>query len=159
MIIHKWKTFKTVDSLPRSGRPSNFVPKNTKTQASVQYTPHINCQARWWRAYDLDLFRSYKTWAPVIESTVNSSVYRSIQVSNMRPCMQQLKLGWNWVMQQGNDTKHSSKSTTERLKNKSIKTARWPRKSPDLTWLKWYGWDHKSTLTNIHNPQWTEATL
>ena len=39
----------------------------------------------------------------VIKSTMNS-VYQSILQSSVRPSVQQLKLGWNWVMQQGKDS-------------------------------------------------------
>ena len=33
-IIHKWKTFKTVTSLPRSGRRSKFTPSSDKKPKS-----------------------------------------------------------------------------------------------------------------------------
>jgi len=49
----------------------------------------------------------------VIESTMNSSVYQSILESNVSPSVWQLKLESKWFMQQDNDPKHSSKSTTE----------------------------------------------
>lgn len=56
----------------------------------------------------------------VIESTLNPSVYQSIVEFNVRPSVWLLKLGWNSVMQQKNDSKHSSKSTIVWLKEKRI---------------------------------------
>lgn len=46
---------------------------------------------------------------------------QNIPLVNMSPSVQQLKLGWNWIVQQDTDVKHASKSqgpdlyTTERL--------------------------------------------
>lgn len=55
--------------------------------------------------------------------TTHSSVYHNINW-NVRLCVQQLKPGHSWVMQQNNDPKHRSKSITDQLK--------WPCHSPDL---------------------------
>ncbi|XP_016350301.1 uncharacterized protein LOC107695035 [Sinocyclocheilus anshuiensis] len=68
----------------------------------------------------------------VIESTMNSSVSQSILESCVRPSVRQLKLGQYWVMQPDNDTKHTSKSTTQRLKKKRIKVLQQSSQSPDL---------------------------
>lgn len=43
--------------------------------------------------------------------TMNNSVHLSILESNMRLSVGQLKLGWNWVMQQHSDPNHGSKSS------------------------------------------------
>lgn len=48
---------------------------------------------------------------------IESSVYKSIIEANVRPSVQQLKLGQkNWVMQQDNYLKHNSISILEWLK-------------------------------------------
>ncbi|KAK3507430.1 hypothetical protein QTP70_020631 [Hemibagrus guttatus] len=37
-----------------------------------------------------------------------------------------------WILQQDNDPKHTSKSTSEWLKKNKMKTLEWPSQSPDL---------------------------
>ena len=39
---------------------------------------------------------------------------------------------WKWVVQHGNDPKHTAKATKEWLKKKHIKVLEWPSQSPDL---------------------------
>lgn len=46
--------------------------------------------------------------------------------------VRQLKLCRRWVMQQDNDPKHRSKSTTEWLQKNKIRLLEWPSQSPDL---------------------------
>ena len=58
-IIHKWKTFKTVANLPRSGYPSKFIPRsdhaivreiakkqtNKKQKLHIRlYRPQLSCE-------------------------------------------------------------------------------------------------------------------
>ncbi|KAK3552739.1 hypothetical protein QTP86_022149, partial [Hemibagrus guttatus] len=43
-----------------------------------------------------------------------------------------LKVKRTWVLQQDNDPKHTSKSTSEWLKKNKMKTLEWPSQSPDL---------------------------
>uniref|UniRef100_A0AAZ1XYE1 Uncharacterized protein n=1 Tax=Oreochromis aureus TaxID=47969 RepID=A0AAZ1XYE1_OREAU len=52
----------------------------------------------------------------VIESTVNFPVYQNILESHLRPS--------------DNGPKHTSKSSTEWLKNKKIKVLKWPKPRP-----------------------------
>ncbi|MGH0164696.1 UNVERIFIED_CONTAM: hypothetical protein FKN15_069900 [Acipenser sinensis] len=68
----------------------------------------------------------------IIEGTMNSALYQRIQQENVRPSVRELKLKHSWVMQQGNDPKHTSKSTSEWMKNKKFKVLEWPSQSPDL---------------------------
>ncbi|KAK3515482.1 hypothetical protein QTP70_023006, partial [Hemibagrus guttatus] len=51
---------------------------------------------------------------------------------NVRPSVCDLKLKRTWVLQQDNDPKHTSKSTSEWLKKNKMKTLEWPSQSPDL---------------------------
>uniref|UniRef100_A0AAY4F020 Tc1-like transposase DDE domain-containing protein n=1 Tax=Denticeps clupeoides TaxID=299321 RepID=A0AAY4F020_9TELE len=68
----------------------------------------------------------------VIDGTMNSTVYQKILKENVRPSVRQLKLKRSWVLQQDNDPKHTSKSTSEWLKKNKMKTLEWPSQSPDL---------------------------
>ncbi len=68
----------------------------------------------------------------VINGTMNSAVYQKILKDNVRPSVRDLKLKRTWVLQQDNDPKHTSKSTSEWLKKNKMKTLEWPSQSPDL---------------------------
>ncbi|MGH0123262.1 UNVERIFIED_CONTAM: hypothetical protein FKN15_021002 [Acipenser sinensis] len=68
----------------------------------------------------------------IIEGTMNSALYQRILQENVRPSVRELKLKCSWVMQQDNDPKHTSKSTSEWLKNKKFKVLEWPSQSLDL---------------------------
>lgn len=87
--------------------------------------PHTKCQARWRRGENLWLFWSHKTWAPCSHWADHEMLCIVILGSNVRPSV--LQFGQNWVMDQDNDFKHSSNSTTERLKKKRIKVLRRPK--------------------------------
>ncbi|KAK3537707.1 hypothetical protein QTP70_017821 [Hemibagrus guttatus] len=68
----------------------------------------------------------------VINGTMNSAVYQKILKENVRPSVCDLKLKRTWVLQQDNDPKHTSKSTSEWLKKNKMKILEWPSQSPDL---------------------------
>ncbi|KAK3542958.1 hypothetical protein QTP70_007913 [Hemibagrus guttatus] len=68
----------------------------------------------------------------VINGTMNSAVYQKILKENVRPSVCDLKLKRTWVLQQDNDPKHTSKSTSEWLKKNKMKTLEWPSQSADL---------------------------
>uniref|UniRef100_A0A8C9ZUJ5 Transposase n=1 Tax=Sander lucioperca TaxID=283035 RepID=A0A8C9ZUJ5_SANLU len=51
----------------------------------------------------------------IIEGKMNFQVYQTILQDNVRMSVRQLKLCRRWVMQQDNDPKHRSTSTTEWL--------------------------------------------
>lgn len=68
----------------------------------------------------------------IIEGKMNSQVYQKILQDNVRVSVRQLKLCRSWVMQQDNDPKHWSKSTTEWLMKNKIRLLEWPSQSPDL---------------------------
>ncbi len=62
----------------------------------------------------------------IIDGTMNSAIYQKILKENVRPSVCDLKLKHTWVMQQDNDPKHISKSTSEWLKkNKNTKLWFW----------------------------------
>ncbi len=62
-----------------------------------------------------------------------------------------LKLKRTWVMQQDNDPKHTSKSTSEWLKKNKIKVLEWPSQSPDLNLIEMQ-WDDLKQFIHAWKP-------
>ncbi len=60
------------------------------------------------------------------------ALYQKILKENMWSSVCDLKLKHSWDMQQDNDPKHTSKSTSEWLKKNKIKVLEWSSQSPDL---------------------------
>ncbi|KAK1790953.1 hypothetical protein P4O66_014796 [Electrophorus voltai] len=61
---------------------------------------------------------------------MNSAVYQKILKENVQPSVRDLMLKRTWVLQQDNDPKHTSKSTSAwRLKINKMKTLEWPVKT------------------------------
>ncbi len=57
---------------------------------------------------------------------------QKILKENVPPSVCVLKLKRTWVIQQNNDPKHTSKSSSEWLKKTKIMVLEWPSQSPDL---------------------------
>ncbi len=60
-------------------------------------------------------------WPAIIDGTMNSALYQKILKENVWSSVCDLKLKRTWVMQQDNDPKLTSKSTSEWLKKTKIK--------------------------------------
>ena len=68
----------------------------------------------------------------IINGKMNSKVYQDVLQENLRPSVRQLKLKRGWMLQQDNDPKHTSISTSEWFQKNKIHVLEWPSQSPDL---------------------------
>ncbi|KAK3569815.1 hypothetical protein QTP86_005847 [Hemibagrus guttatus] len=94
----------------------------------------------------------------VINGTMNSAVYHIILKENVRPSVCDLKLKRTWVLQQDNDPKHTSKSTSEWLKRNKMKTLEWPSQSPDLIPIEMLWNDLKKVVKGARKPSNVTST-
>uniref|UniRef100_A0AAY4B9U9 Transposase n=1 Tax=Denticeps clupeoides TaxID=299321 RepID=A0AAY4B9U9_9TELE len=92
----------------------------------------------------------------VIDGTMNSTVYQKILKVNVRPSVCQLKLKRSWVLQQDNDPKHTSKSTSEWLKKNKKNTLEWPSQSPNLNPIEMLWQDLASELQQFCKDEWAK---
>ena len=84
----------------------------------------------------------------IIDGTMNSALYQKILKDNVWPSVCDLKLKRTWVMQQDNDPKHTSMSTSEWLekKKKKMKDLELRIESPDLNPIEMLWHDLKQAV-------------
>ena len=75
----------------------------------------------WWCGLRLLVLAPGPGRRAVIDGTVNSAVYQEILKQNVQLWVCDFRLDRTWVMQKGNDPKHTSKSTSEWLFKKKKK--------------------------------------
>ena len=91
-----------------------------------------------------------------IEGKMNGEIYKTIINQNLKQSAEKMGLGDNFVFQQDNDPKHTSKTVQKFLAQEKISVLPWPPQSPDLNPIEnlWqYLDDHipKSSRTNINS--------
>lgn len=87
--------------------------------SGVKVTPchHTDGKTRWWWCDGLGLFGCFWTWKLCCDQWNHEFIS-----TPKHPGGKRLELKPVWVLQQDNDPKHSSRSTSERLKTNKIRT-------------------------------------
>lgn len=104
---------------------SNTAFQKTKTIPTVKYGGGSVMVWGWFAA-------SGPGRLAVVNGSMQSAVYQNILKENVWPSVRDLKLKHTWVLQQDNDPKHTSESTSEWLKKNKMKTLEWLSQSPNL---------------------------
>ncbi len=81
----------------------------------------------------------------IIDGTMDT-LYQIILKENIRLSVCYLKLKHTWVMQQDNDPKHNSKSSSDWLKKNKIKVLELPSQSPELNPIEMLWHDLKQII-------------
>lgn len=111
--------------------------------SGVKVTPchHTDGKTWWWWCDGLGLFGCFWTWKLCCDQWSHEFIS-----TPKHPGGKRLELKPVWVLQQDNDPKHSSRSTSERLKTNKIRTLEWPSQSTDMKPIKMLWQDFKNYI-------------
>lgn len=108
-----------------------------KSNSISEMGHHTNSDIWWCWCDALRLFCCLRTWRlAVVNANMNSANYQNILKENVRLSVCDLELKHIWVLQQDNDPKHTSRSTSEWVKKHKMKTLEWPSQSQDLNLIE-----------------------
>ena len=71
-----------------------------------------------------------------VEGKLNGEKYRYALNENLVHSAQDLRLGQRFTFQQGNDPKHTAKTTHEQLRDNAVNVLEWPNQIPGLNPIK-----------------------
>ena len=158
----QWKAFELVDYLHRNGRCRKFTQRSDcailreirKSPKATSQTPQASVSMLNVKVHNSKIEKDRTSmaclkgfpWGSIFPQKKKKKMaaqprfaklhlnkpQESILESNVRPSVWQPKLGWNWVIQQDDDPKHSSRSTTEWRKRLRIKVLQWVSRSPNV---------------------------
>ena len=95
---------------------------------------HPYGEAWWWQHHAVWMFFSCRNWETSQDrgKDERSKVQREILDEKLLQSAQNLRLGRRFTFKQDNDPKHTSKTTQEWLRDKSLNVLERPSQSPDL---------------------------
>lgn len=105
----------------------NYLDTTTEDMFDINQIQH----SRKGTSYQLKNMEVEVSWFGFFFTIMDSTVYQGLLEEHLRPFVKKIKLKRNWIPQQNNDPKHTSKSTKNWLKTK-WRVLEWPSQSPDL---------------------------
>ncbi len=94
----------------------NFLENVYPVTSGLKPTQH-NIKITSYQQLNMDFKLQDPARLAISDGTMNSALYKKILKATVQPSVCDLKLKHTWVIQQDNDPKHTSKSTSEWLKN------------------------------------------